>query len=223
MKGIAKKVLFPLVAVALAASAGCAQKGVKYSGFMESYPAFEQGPSDGVDLVYVKKGADFRRYNKVMFDQVVFYMKEDAAYKGIQPEEMKELADAFHLSAIRAMDGAYPIVGEPGADVLRVRVAITGIEPSSPGRSGFATVMPIGLALSTIKKSTTGKHTGVGGASMEVEFLDSLTNEQLAAAIDEKAGSKLSGLTKLGAAKEAFEFWSGRLRIFLDKAHGRKG
>jgi hypothetical protein len=29
-------------------------------------------------------------------------------------------------------------------------------------------------------------------------------------------------MTKLGAADEAFEFWAGRLRIFLDKAHGKK-
>ena len=41
---------------------------------------------------------------------------------------------------------------------------------------------------------------------MEVEMLDSMTNEQLAAAIDTFNGSKMSGFTKLGAAKDAFEF-----------------
>ncbi len=222
MRNIAGKMLFVLLAVIFVVPAGCAQKEVKYSGFLESYPAFEPGPSDGADLVYVKDGVDFSKYNKVMFDQVVFYLKEDSEYKGIQPEEMKELADKFHLAAIKALEGAYPIVGEPGAYVLRVRVAITNIEPSNPAASGITTVMPIGLALSTIKKGATGKHTGVGGASMEAEFLDSVTNERLAAAIDTKWGSKLSGMTKLGAANEAFEFWSERLRKFLDKAHGKE-
>ncbi len=222
MEGIAKRVLFVMVAVILAVSVGCGQKQVKYSGFLGNYPTFQPGPAGGVDLVYVKEGADFRKYNKVMFDQVVFYLKEDSKYKGIQPEEMKELADTFDLSAMKALEGAYPIVGDPGADVLRVRVAITDIEPSNPAASAVTTVMPIGLAISTIKKGVTGKHTGVGSASMEAEFLDSLTNERLAAAIDTKEGSKLSGLTKLGSAKEAFEFWSGRLRTFLDNAHGSK-
>jgi len=188
---------------------------------MENYPTFQPGPSDGADLRYLKEGADFSKYNRVMFDHVVFYLKEDSKYKGIQPEEMKELADMFHVAAVKALEGAYPIVAEPGADVLRVRVAITDIEPSNPAASGLTTVLPIGLAVSIIKKGATGKHMGVGGAGMEAEFLDSLTNERLAAAIDTKWGSKLSGMTKLGAANEAFEFWAERLKTFLDKAHGK--
>ncbi len=223
MKSNGKRILLSIMGLIIAVTAGCGQKEVKYSGFLGNYPTFQPGPEGGVNLLYVKKGIDFSRYNKLMFDQVVFYLKDDAKYKGIQPEEMKELADAFHLTAAKALEGAYPIVGEAGADVLRVRVAITDIEPSNPVASGITTVMPVGLVLSTIKKGVTGKHTGVGGASMEVEFLDSLTNERVAAAIDTRQGSKLSGLTKFGSAKEAFEFWSARLKAFLDKAHGRKG
>ncbi len=223
MKTAGKRISFGIAVVILAVTAGCAQKEVKYSGFLDNYPVFQPGPSDGVDLVYMKKGVDFSRYNKVMFDQVVFYLKDDAKYKGIQPEQMKELADAFHLAAAKALEGGYPIVGEAGTDVLRVRVAITDIEPSNPIKSGITTVLPVGLVVSTIKKGATGKHTGVGGASMEVEFLDSLSNERVAAAIDTRQGSKLSGLTKFGSTKEAFEFWSERLRKFLDKAHGKEG
>jgi hypothetical protein len=222
MKGTGKIVLFVIMVFILVVATGHAEQQVKYSGFLENYPTFHPGPSGGVDLVYMKEGVDFKKYNKVMFDQVVFFLKEDSKYKGIQPEEMKELADMFHLAAVKALEGAYPIVGEPGDDVLRVRVAITDIEPSNPAKSAITTVMPIGLALSTIKKGVTGKHTGVGGAGMEAEFLDSLTNERVAAAVDKKGGSKLSGLTKFGAANEAFEFWSGRLRTFLDNAHSEK-
>jgi hypothetical protein len=222
MEGMMKRVLFVILGVVLAVSAGCAQQQVKYSGFLGNYPTFQPGPSEGADLVYMKKGVDFGKYDKLMFDQVVFYLKDDAKYKGIQPEEMKELADAFHLAGAKALEGAYPIVAEPGPDVLRVRIAITGIEPSNPAQSAITTVLPVGLALSVIKKGVTGKHSGVGGASMEVEFLDSLTNERVAAAVDTREGSKLSGMTKFGSAKEAFEFWSQRLRIFLDKAHGKK-
>nr|MDA8085146.1 DUF3313 family protein [Nitrospiraceae bacterium] len=79
-----------------------------------------------------------------------------------------------------------------------------------------------GLAVSVIRKGATGKYPGVGSAGMEAEFLDSLTNERLAAAIDERAGSKFAGFSKFGAAKEAFKFWTERLRIFLDRAHGKQ-
>ncbi len=222
MKSTEKRVLLLIVGFIFAVTAGCAQKEVKYSGFLENYPTFQPGPSGGVDLIYLKEGVDFGKYNKVMFDQVVFYLKKDAKYKAIQPEEMKELADAFSLAAVKALEGAYPIVAEPGSDVLRIRVAITDIEPSNPAASGITTVMPVGLAISVIKKAATGKHTGVGSASMEAEFLDSLTNQRVAAAIDTQEGSKLSGLTKFGSAKEAAEFWAQRLRAFLDKTHGKK-
>ncbi len=214
--------LLIVMAIILAAAAGCAKEQMKYSGFLGNYPKFQKGPSGGVALVYVKKGADFSKYNKVMFDQVVFYLSKDAKYKDIQPEQMKELADEFARAAVKEMKGAYPIVAEPGPDVLRVRVAITGIEPGNPVKSGITTVVPVGLVMSVIKKGTTGSYPGVGSASMEAEFLDSSTNERLAAAIDKRPGSKFSGFTKYGAAKEAFEFWAKRLRVFLDHAHGKQ-
>lgn len=222
MKHTERKILFAMIGLILIISSGCAQKQLKYSGFLENYPTFQPGPKGGVDFVYLKEGADFGKYNKVMLDYVVFYLKKDSEHKGIQADEMKELADKFNLAAVKALEGAYPIVGEPGADVLRVRVAITDIEASNPVGSGISTIIPVGLAISTVKKGITGKHLNVGGAGMEVEFLDSLTNERVAAAIDKREGSKLSGLTTYGAAKEAFEFWAERLRKFLDKAHGIK-
>jgi hypothetical protein len=222
MENAKKRAFLMAMSFILVLMAGCARQQVKYSGFLDKYPTFQPGPSGGVDLVYVKKGVDFSKYDKVMFDQVVFYLKKDSKYKGIQPEEMKELADMFHLAAAKALEGAYPIVGKPGTDVLRVRVAITNIELGNPAKSTITTVLPVGLAVSILKKAATGKHTGVGSAGMEAEFLDSLTNERVAAAIDEQEGSKLSGMTKFGSAKEAFEFWAQRLRTFLDKAHGKK-
>ncbi len=51
-------------------------------------------------------------------------------------------------------------------------------------------------------------------------MLDSMTSERLAAAIDTFNGSKMSGFTKLGVAKDAFGFGVKRLRVTLDNAHG---
>ena len=124
------------------------------------------------------------------------------------------------LAIFEALGTAYPLVTEPGADVLRIRVAITDIVTSNPAVSGITTVLPVGLAVSVGKKAAGGSYSGVGGASMEVEFLDSMADERLAAAIDTFNGSKMSGFSKLGATKDAFEFWANRLRVTLDKAHG---
>lgn len=218
MRFVAKGLVIILAGFVLTGCAGAPQ--AQHSGFLKNYPPFQPGPSDGVDQVYTKPGVDLSKYRRVMLDEVQFYLKKDAAYQGIQADELTELTATFHRAVFEALGTAYPVVSEPGADVLRIRLAITDIELSNPAMSGMTTVMPVGLAISTVKKGVTGSHTGVGGASMEAEFLDSMTNERLVAGIDTFSGSKISGLTRLGATKEAFEFWAKRLRVTLDKVHG---
>jgi hypothetical protein len=216
------KIIFILaISIVLAMTFGCATQKTARSGFLESYPAFEPGPKGGADFVYLKKDVDFTSYDKVMMDHVVFYFSEDAKYKGIHADEMKELADSFHKAFAEALANAYPLVDKPGTGVMRIRTAITDLVPSKPGLSGVTTVVPIGLAIDLVKSGAGGGHTGVGQASMEVEFLDSMTNERIAAAVDTKPGDKLEGLTKWGAAKGAFEFWAKRLRTYLDQIHGK--
>lgn len=210
-----------MLALCCAALVGCAAAPTTtHSGFLKTYPQFQPGPSDGVDQVYTKPGMDLRKYRRVMLDEAQFYLKKSDANQGIQASELKELADTFHRAMFEALGNAYPLVAEPGNDVLRIRLAVTDIELSNPAMSGITTVLPVGLAVSVAKKAATGSYTGVGGASMEVEFLDSMTSEQIGAATDTFSGSKMSGFSKLGATKDAFAFWAQRLRITLDKAHG---
>jgi hypothetical protein len=217
-----KQVLTALVAmaavIAFVTVAGAAEK--KYSGFLGNYDGLKKGPKDGVAERYLKQDVDFKKYNKIMLDSVVFFLAEDAEYKGISAEDMKELTDTFNKAAVNALGKAYPLVGEPGPDVMRVRVAITKLKPSKPGSATMTTVLPVGLAFSLIKKGATGEFAGVGSTGIEVEVLDSVTNERIGAAVDYKPGGKMSGFAKWSASKEAFEFWTGRMKVFLDDAHG---
>lgn len=209
--------IFVFIALLLLSFSASATEKMPRSGFLGDYLGFKPGPSGGANWVYFKKDVEFGKYKKVMFDQVTFYLKEDAKDKGIQPEDIRELTDAFD-NAVRENIGAYyPLVNQPGPDVMRIRVAITDLVPNKPGVSAVLTVMPIGLGISMIKKAVTGKHTGVGETGMEMEALDSLTNERIAAAIDWQSGRKLSGLKKWGSAEETFKFWTERIKARLDE------
>ena len=66
---------------------GCAKPAVEQSGFLDNYTNLEQGREDGVDKVYFKEGVDFKKYNKVMMDHVVFFFSDDAKYKGVHPDD----------------------------------------------------------------------------------------------------------------------------------------
>jgi hypothetical protein len=213
-----------MIGFAVSMSMGCAAQQVKTSGFLEKYPKFNEGPKGGGDFVYMKEGVLFGAYDKIMMDHVVFYFLDNSKYKGIHPDELKELAVAFHTAMFEALQDRYPFVDTPGPGVLRVRFAITDVTASRPALNTITAIVPVGLAISAVKKGATGTHTAVGSASMEAELLDSQTNTRLAAVIDTKSAEKYKvakGMSKWGHAKDAFNFWAKRFRTWLDAQHGR--
>lgn len=198
---------------------GCAtQKKVGPSGFLGDYPRFEKGP-EGVENRYLKKGVDFSKYNKIMMDEVVFFFKNDADYKGIHPSDIIELSEEFHKVFVDTLGDL--LTDTPGPGVARMRLAVTDLEPSSPVAGTVSTVIPVGLAVSLIKKGATGEYVGIGSASAEVEFLDSVSNERIAVGMDKAPGGKLD-VGKLAAAKSAFQFWAKRLQTFMKEVHWGK-
>jgi hypothetical protein len=211
-------IAFTVIAMSLSFS-GCAsksqqvKKGSEYSGFLQSYPSFEKGMED-IDKRYLKNGVDFSQYDKVMMDEVVFYFKHDVEYKGIKPSEIQELGEEFHKAFVKEMGDV--LTADPGPNVMRMRLAVTDIEPSNPVSGTLTTVIPVGLAVSLVKKGASGSYTGIGSASMEVEFLDSQTGERIAAAIDQAPGDKLD-VGKLSPARAAFEYWAKRLHAFMNE------
>ena len=64
-------------------------------------------------------------------------------------------------------------------------------------------------------------HVAVGRASIEIELVDSLSGQRLAAAIDRReGGTKVAG-SKWGDVEEAFEYWAAKLMLFLNKQRAR--
>lgn len=189
----------------------------KYSGFLgDYYKNLQPGPKDGAKLRWLKPGVNFGKYNKFMIHNVVFFLADDSDYKGMDPEELKELSDGFNKALMDAFKGKYPLVVQPGPDVARIHFAITGVKQSRPVLSGVSSVLPAGLAISIVKKGVTDSWTGSGATSGEVMVFDSMSNEVIALAVDERTAGFDERFTKWGSAQEAFKFWAGRLVGFLD-------
>lgn len=221
-----KKALFVSMAVAvslmlaLSAVSHAAEKG---GGFVGPYAAkLQPGPKGGAAERWIKPGTDFSKYNKVMLDSVVFYFAPDSEDKGIDPVVMKELSDSFDKELVNALKDKYPIVTEPGPDVVRIKYALTGIRQSRPVLSAFTSITPPGLAVNVVKKGVTGSWTGSGATGGEVVAIDTETNEVVFVARDKQNASFTKRFSKYGSADEAFKFWAGRLRTFLDQTHGMK-
>jgi len=206
-----------VIGLALAVPSGFAEEQ-KYSGFLgDNYGLLQPGPKDGAKMLYLKPGVDFSKYQGFMIDSVVFFFADDSEYKGIDPTEMKELADDFHMAIIDALTKAgYMIMGDPGPGMARLKFAITNVKHSRPGLSAVTSIVPVGLAVSTVKKGATGGWTGSGATSAEFMGLDSVTNDIIALAVDDRKASFGERFSEWGSAKDAFKFWAGRLVQFLD-------
>jgi hypothetical protein len=195
----------------------------QFVGFLHGYyELMKPGPEDGAKMRWLKPGVDFGKYNKIMLDSVIFYFAYDSDDKRIDAQDMKELADDCNQQVVDVLKGTYPIVAEPGPDVLRLRFAITDLKQSRPALSAVTTVVPVGLGISIAKKGATGSWTGSGATSAELMVIDSMTHDVIAAAQDDRSAGMTERFTEWGSTEEAFKFWAERIKLFLDRAHGRK-
>jgi len=201
--------------------------GQEKQGFLTNYSLFKPGAEGGDNLIWVNPKFEFPKglgaYNKVMIDPITVWFSDDAAFKGVDPDELSELTRALRGAMMDALKDRYPIVEEPGEDVLLVVAALTGIKPSKPALDTVTSIIPTARVLSFAKKKVTGKHSFVGEAAIEAAFLDSLSLEILVAVVDKRSGGKMilgEGKGKYNDAKAAFAFWAKKLRQRLDAGHG---
>ncbi len=217
-------ILAVVVCLAIAASTGFAED-IQYSGFLGNpsvYDLLKPGPEGGAKLRWIKPGIETKKYDKFMVDSVIFFLADKSDYKGIDPQEMKDLCDQFNKELVAAFKDKYPIVADAGPNTARIRIAITNIKQSRPGVSAVTSIIPVGLGVSLIKKGATGGWSGSGETGVEMMALDSVTNEILVLGVDDRKAEFEQRFSKWGSAADAFKFWSERIVAFIDGARGVK-
>lgn len=220
MKVLQRIMMIIALGLALATFAEAAQD-IPFSGFFGNQTIYEQlqpEPKGGAKLRWVKQGVNPKKYNKFMVDSVIFFLANNADYKGIDPQEMKELSDNFNKEIVAAFRNKYQIVAEPGPDVAQIKIAITNIQPSKPGVSTVTSIIPVGLGISLVKKGASGGWSGSGQTCMEIMVLDSTTNETLILLIDQRKAEFEQRFTKWGSAQDAFKLWSAKMVEFIDNS-----
>ena len=209
---------------------GCAstyqKRSVTGSGFLKDYSQLKDRGGDTVMLSYIDPKADFRAYSKIMLDPVRAYASsKDSSMATMSKENQQRLLNYFDAALRENLKKDFTLVNQPGPGVMRVRVAITEAKGSMVVLDTVSSVIPIGLALSSVKAIVTGKHLSVGEIGAEGEGLDSVTGKRLFAAVDARVGRKYTfkfdKFSRWHTAEDACDFWAKQLHERLLEKSGR--
>jgi len=89
-------------------------------GFLSDYSKISKTRNPDGSYEYKNTAVDYSKYNKLLVDRIKIFFKDDSEYKGIDPDELKVLTDYFYEAIKKEVGDAYPMVSEPGPDVLRL-------------------------------------------------------------------------------------------------------
>jgi hypothetical protein len=164
------------------------------SDFLSDYSKLKQSSDAHMDKTYLVEGAQDKmvNYSAVMIDQPEIFVAANSKYKGMKPDDMKQLADSFRAAMAASLSTTYMIVDQPGPNVLYVRFAISNVQLKKK-KKGLFSYTPIGLVAGAAKSAMTSDFTkkiDLKGLTMEMEILDSNSEERLAALLETRSGKK---------------------------------
>ena len=212
---------YSLLAAISAILIGCAGGPIQKATKFTSYDDFTPGLDGGVDLVWARIGLrdaerlqnKLEEYDSVVIDQI-FVLAEEGS---IDSDDIQELTDHMNERLTERIYQYKKVVSEPNGSSLRLSIALSNVETPNPILAVTSSVLPFGLAMSTISKVTTGEHTNVGSASIELLVSDAQDGTPLFSAIDRQAGNKdfSTMIDSLDDAKDAINYWVERLGVTL--------
>ncbi len=187
---------------------GCGGATQKKTGFLSDYSRLKAVSDE--NYRYVDERA-VDRYSGFIVDEVkVHFFAGASAIKAkskgkITDQDLRDLTNYFHSAIVKAISSSgHKVVYQPGPGVARIRVALTDIK-----ETGALNVVPTASLLGT----------GVGGAAMEAEVIDSVSGKQISAVVESRKGSRVpfSNLGDWGTAKGVMDHWANRLKERLQQ------
>lgn len=228
MRAIPKSIPFrnwmlaALSVVALLDLTGCGttrgrRGAVEPSGFLGDYSQLQ--PREGYEAqeVYIDPNADWSAYRAVELDSVSLWATEGTTK--LSPQEQQMLTDLFYKALHEELGKRFVLADRPGADVLRVRAALTQAKGAKVVMRTVSTLVPQMLLIGMAVGLAADTANTVGSVTAELEAVDSISGERLAAAVDDRAGTKRIFTTrtfkKWADVEAACQYWAERLATFL--------
>ncbi|MBI5818146.1 MAG: DUF3313 domain-containing protein [Verrucomicrobia bacterium] len=224
MKTKLLNVVLLVTAGLLMAACSSAPKSAKYSDVPDA-DKLQPNPQFPHGLVYIKEGVKFAQYSKFIIGPVEIYQGSGASWhKGKVTGQMKqELAQFAQTEFARVLGPKYPIVNQPGPDVLYLRLMLTDVELTTPTMAVVTHFSPIGMGVNLMKSGAGAQGSFIGSVTMAGELRDSSSDTVLAAFLTKQTPlavdlSKTVG--NLSAARDGITATAERFKAAMDRRPG---
>jgi hypothetical protein len=193
------------------------------SGFLGDYSQLKPRNKEQALLVYISPNASWSQYTSVQIEPVEFWGDPESK---LNRQDQQKLCDYYYSVLKQHLSTQATIVDRPGPGVITLRAALTDATTAAPGLRTVSVVVPQARLLGSLKNLATGTYAFVGSAHSEMEALDSVTNQRLAAAVDQRSGGlsiKNAGVWEWGDAEHAMDYWAEQItQGFVELHSGQK-
>ncbi len=162
------------------------------TGFLSDYSMLR--PVSGTSWRYMNPKVSVKNYTRFIIEPVELYLDDKSKASVGSLEEPEKLKEYMRNALIDALEPRYVAIGAvPGPRTAKIRVAITNLKK--------------------------GSAVGMGGATLEAEFLDSQTGEQLAAFVETRKERRAFGaFSEWDDAKAVMDDFAQRLYDRLEES-----
>ena len=184
----------------------------------------EKGGEGDWMLSYRNPNADFPSYGEVIIDPISIWTGRDGNLSKVSAQDRQRLANNFYTLAHRSISRYLKVVAEPEGRTLRLKIALTNAEASSPTLDTVSSVVPQLRATTTLVGYATGKPAFTGQAAFAFRLTDAETGENLAMGADKRVGNRtISGSTDSWSdVNNALAYWAdvAAYRICVEMRRG---
>ena len=226
---IVASIAVTLLLVLVACTATRARRGApQKSGFLGDYSQLEKRDGYPMSLVYINPDVDFTLYDSISIDSVTLWVTEETSARPEEKRKLSEkdrqmLTDLLYEALYEELGRYFVIADHPSHSTIRLRAALTQTKGANVPLRTLTTVVPQLRAATSLGGLSADVAYTVGKATVEIEVVDSITGERLAASVDQRAGNKAllttRTFTKWGDVEAAAQFWARRV-AYRAATHG---
>ena len=199
MKGLSRFFLIVCLTTLISCAATKHAEKVERSGFLspEIYAMMGDGNEEELEATkrFAAENVDWRTFNKIMLDPIVYFVGKRDGGEGISQEEKQRILDYFFSKLHKAIEDS-PYVehaNQPGPGTLRLQAAVVDLGESHVTMGAISTYIPQVSLITSIATIAKDKPAFVGEMGVEFKFTDSSTGKLLVAGVDKRYGGKKLG------------------------------